>query len=188
MSSLLFALVGSFLAGFGARDQLLVAQLRARLGPSPALLMVAVLSACVTSAVAAWAGGWMAQRMSGSAETMLVAIALLLAAVDLGWPRRAPKAPVEPTRSLTAALIVLLARQVGDAPRFLVFALAAATASPLLAGIGGALGGSAAVAMGWAMGDDLERQLPLRPIRWALAAVVLMLAIYLGLTARGIVG
>lgn len=188
MSSLLFALVGSFLTGFGARDQLLVAQLRARLGPSPVLLMVAVFSACATSGVAAWAGGWIARQMSGSAETMLVAVALLLAALDLGWPRRAPKAPAEPTRSLMAILIVLLARQVGDAPRFLIFALAAATASPLLAGIGGALGGSAAVALGWAMGDDLERQLPLRAIRWALAAAVLILAIYLGLTARGIIG
>ena len=188
MSSLLFALVGSFLAGFGARDQLLVAQLRTRLGPSPALLLIAVFSACITSGVAAWAGGWIARQMSGSAETMLVAMALLLAALDLGGPRRAPKAPTEPTRSLTATLIVLLARQVGDAPRFLVFALAAATASPLLAGIGGALGGSAALALGWAMGDDLERQLPLSAIRWTLAVLLLMLAVYIGLTARGIIG
>ncbi|MFA6219760.1 MAG: hypothetical protein WC692_08260 [Erythrobacter sp.] len=185
MTSLLFAIVASFLAATGARDQLLVAALRERLGPSAALLAVALASSAGTAAIAAWLGGRLALALSQDAATMFVAIALLLAAFECAWPGRFRK-PVEPTRSLGAIAIVLFARQLTDAARFLVLALAAAFASPPLAGLGGAVGGGAAVALGWAMGGELERQLPLRRLRVALAALLFAVACVVGLSARGL--
>ncbi len=186
MASLLFALVGCFLASLGARDQLLVAHLRERLGPSIGLLLVAIGSSIITALIAASAGAWLAGMMSESAGSMFVALALAMAAAELAWPHKPWKFD-EPTRSLGAAGLVLLARQLTDGARFLVLAVAATTALPTLAGVGGAIGGAAAVALGWALGDALEK-LPLRVLRLTLAGLLFVLAILIGLSARGLIG
>ncbi len=186
MSPLLFALVGGFLASVGARDQLLIARLRTAFGPSTSLLGIAMLSATATAFVAAWIGGELSQIMSASAATMFVAFALLAAAFELGWPNRVAK-PKEPTSSLGAVFIVLFARQITDAARFIVLALSVALASPMLAGLGGAIAGSAALAIGWAMGEGLEKELPLRKLRLILAAILAIAAIATGLSARELI-
>lgn len=187
MTSLAFALIGCFLASFGARDQVLVTRLRAALGPSPGLLFVALASAIATAFVAAWAGAWFSAMLSESAATMFVALALFFAGAELAWPNRLSNLE-EPTRSLGAIALVLLARQLTDGSRFLVCAIAAATASPSLAGLGGAVGGAGAIALAWTMGADLEARLPLRALRWILAALLIVTAVVLGLSARGLVG
>jgi putative Ca2+/H+ antiporter (TMEM165/GDT1 family) len=187
VTSLLFAMVASFLTATGARDQLLVARLAGVLGASTPLLVVALASSAVTAGIAAWAGAWLARTMSEDAATMFVAIALLLAAVECAWPNR-EKTPKEPTRSLGAIAIVLFARQLTDASRFLVAAFAVVFAYWPLAGLGGALGGGGAVAVGWSLGLALEDKLPLRAIRIALALILFILAAITGLSARGIIG
>jgi hypothetical protein len=55
----------------------------------------------------------------------------------------------EPTRSLFAALLVLLLNQVVDASRFIVMAIALACEAPVWAALGGTAGGAAAMAVGW---------------------------------------
>lgn len=187
MSSLLFALVGSFVAAVGARDQILVARLRATLGPSVGLFVIASVSATATAFIAAWVGGELSQIMSASAATMFVAFALLAASVELAWPNRMG-APQEPTRSLGAIFIVIFARQLTDGSRFLVAALAVALPSPMLSGLGGAVGGIAAAGLGWAMGPALEAQLPLRRLRVILAALLFTVAVVTGMSARGLIG
>ena len=186
MTSLLFAMVASFLAATGARDQILVARLSAALRAGNGLLAVALGSSIATAAIAAWFGNLLARDMSADASTMFVAIALLLAAVECAWPNR-EKPLLEPTRSFGAVAIVLFARQLTDAARFLVAAFAVVFASWPLAGLGGAIGGCAAMAIGWAMGASLETKLPLRAIRIGLAVVLFVLAIITGLSARGII-
>lgn len=180
-------MVGSFLAALGARDQLLVARLGERLGRSFALLAVGLATSVVAALAAAWAGAWLSARMSETAATMFVAMALAVAALELAWPMKR-EALNDPTRSLGAITVVLLARQITDGARFLVCAIAAATASPTLAGIGGAIGGGAAVALGWAMRGALEARLPLKALRLGLAAALLLLAVLTGLFARGTIG
>ena len=186
MTSLLFAMVASFLAATGARDQLLVARLSGTLGASGALLTVALASSAATAGIAASFGNVLAADMSEDAATMFVAIALLLAAFECAWPNR-EKAPTEPTRSLGAIAIVLFARQLTDASRFLIAAFAVVFASWPLAALGGAIGGGAAVSIGWVMGKSLEDRVPLRAFRIALALVLFIVAIVTGLTARGLI-
>ena len=82
---------------------------------------------------------------------------------------------------------MLFARQLTDASRFLIAAFAVVFASWELAALGGAIGGGAAVAIGWGMGKSLERRVPLRAIRLALSAILFVLAVATGLTARGII-
>lgn len=186
MPAFLLALVAVALVSVGGRDQLLVARLAQRLGRSGALLVLAGLVALATAAAMAWAGALVAARLGPNARTMLVALALLLAAAELAW-QRADRAPAEPTRSLGAIGVVLLARQLGDAARLAVFAFAAAFAAPVYAAAGGALGGMAALAAGWAMAGEIERW-PLARLRQGLALVVGAVAIVLGLKARGLIG
>jgi hypothetical protein len=185
MTSLLMSMVVSFLVSMGARDQMLVSQLRGMLGNSAGLLVVALATSTATAFIAAWFGGLLGQGMSQDASTMFVAIAMLLAAVECVWPNRAGR-PVEPTRSLGAVAIVLFSRQLTDASRFLIAAFALVFASPPLAGLGGAIGGGTTVALGWALGDRLEA-LPLRGLRRVLGVALFFLAIAIGLTARGLI-
>lgn len=184
MSSFLFGFALVVMVSLGARDQLLVARLAGRTGPG--LLVAGVLAAIVSAVLMAWAGQWIAVQLFPEAGKMLVAIALLIAAIELAWPIR-QEDPREPTHSIFAAFVVLLARQVSDAARFLVFAVSAWTALPWYAAAGGAIGGALALAMGWTMGNALERSLPLRWIRLALAAALFLAALTIGLGVRGIV-
>ncbi len=181
MSSFLFGFAGVLLLSLGARDQILMARLAGRTGPG--VLVAGWLAALASAAIMAWAGAAVADRLAGPAKPMLVAFALGAAAFELAWPNR-ERTPREPTHSIFAALVVLLARQMTDAGRFLVFALAAATALPWLVAAGGALGGGLALGAGYLVGADLEKA-PLRTIRRVLAGIVLLAAIVIGLTARG---
>ncbi|MEC9150045.1 MAG: TMEM165/GDT1 family protein, partial [Pseudomonadota bacterium] len=106
---------------------------------------------------------------------------------ECAWPNR-ERAPREPTRSLGAMAIVLFARQLTDASRFLVAAFAVVFATWPLAALGGTIGGGAAVVLAWTLGGQLESRLPLRGLRIALAVLLFVLAVLTGLSARGIIG
>ncbi|WP_170004934.1 hypothetical protein [Pseudopontixanthobacter vadosimaris] len=186
MPALFLAFLAVLVLSFGGRDQLLIAQLSARSGQSTAVLLAGAISATVAAGAIAAGGAWMAGMMSPSARTMFVALALGLAAFELVWPVRVTR-PAEPTRSLFAVFLVLLWRQVTDAARFVALAVIVATSAPLPGGIGAALGGLLATALPWAAGDALEAHVPLRAIRIGLAVLVLIAAIVLGLSARGLV-
>lgn len=185
MDSFLFPLVTVFLASLGGRDQILVAQLSHGRGQPSQLLALAIAVSAVSAVAMAMAGSSIAAIMPAAARQMLVALALLFAALELFWPVSVKRAS-EPTRSLGAIGLVLLAWQIKDAARFAIFAFAAATVLAPMAALGGALGAAAALFIGWNMGDALERRLPLRIIRAVLGCGILIVAIHVGLSARGI--
>lgn len=167
----------------GGRDQLMVAQWAGTLGQSAQLLAVALACACLSAGATAWVGAEFAALLPRRAAQMLVAFALAIAAGELALPVRL-KPPAEPTRSLAALGIVLLSRQIGDGARFTVFALAAWTVWPMTAGIGGAIGGAAAVTLGWAAGAGALARWPLRMLRIGLAVCLAIAALFIGIQAR----
>jgi len=183
MDSFLFCILLVFAIALGARDQLLVARLSDGLEQSPLLLGVGCICAFISAAVMAFAGATMADILPPRAADMLVAFALAIAAFELFWPVRL-KPMDEPTRSFGAIGIVLLARQMGDAARFVVFAFAAEATYPLVTFVGGGLGGAAAIGLGWMMGAELEGKLPLRTIRLTLGVCLIVAAVLIGLNAR----
>ncbi|MBU7579030.1 MAG: hypothetical protein KAF27_00960 [Porphyrobacter sp.] len=183
MDGFLLALLLVAALACGGRDQWMVAQWADSLGRSAPLLVLAMGCACLSAAAMAWVGAEFAALLPRRAAQMLVAFALAMAAAELAWPVRLTP-PEEPTRSVAALGIVLLARQIGDGARFAVFALAAWTVWPVTAGIGGALGGAAAAALGWAAGAEAMARWPLRPLRIALAVVLGIAALFIGLGAR----
>jgi putative Ca2+/H+ antiporter (TMEM165/GDT1 family) len=179
----LLALLLVFALANGGRDQWMVAHCADALGRSLPLLIVAALSSCLAAAAMGWIGSGFAALLPQRAGQMLVAFALGMAAVELVWPVRL-KSPREPTRSLPAILLVLLARQIGDGARFAIVALAAWTSAPLTTAFGGALGGAAAVAVGWSVGGAALTRWPLRAVRLAFALALVVAALFIGLDAR----
>ena len=181
MAGFLFALLASVISGVGARDQLLVAAMGQRQSARPAVLLVALIAALGSAAAAGWGGASLAPLLLPRARILLVALALGLAALELVLirPRRTPE---EPTASLGALAIVLLARQLTDASRLLVFALAASSAVPLAAAAGGMLGCAATVVAGWLAGPRLTR-LPLVAVRRGLGLGLAAVAVWLALSS-----
>lgn len=143
MAALLFSLLAVLLVGLGGRDQLTLAALTARQGPRPALLIAALASCAISIAVAVWASDLIAATLNTPARTLFLAMALGLAGAEMLIVRRA-STPLEPTNSLGAFVLVLLAQQLTDAARFVVLGLAVFTAAPVPVAMGA---GSAAAAL-----------------------------------------
>jgi putative Ca2+/H+ antiporter (TMEM165/GDT1 family) len=184
MNGFLFTLLATFLAGIGARDQVTVAGLAARQGQRPGLLIVGIAVSFASAAAAVWAAKAIAPMVAlPNARLFLAAMALGFAGSEslMFSPRKLPQ---EPTLSLGATAIVLLAHQLTDAARFLIFAIALATSAPLPAGIGGAAGGLAAVTLAWTFPEVLAHP-RLRLVRRIVGGVLLVLALFLGFRALG---
>ena len=185
MPSFFLALLFTVIASIGGRDQRLVAGLSARLGSSMNLLVVGWIASAVTASTAAGAGFLMARLLPPDAKTMLVAFALLAAGLEM-LLLHGRKLPYEPTRSLVAIFLVLVAQQIGDGARFLILVVAISTGNPVLAAIGGAVGGGLALAIGWAGRGETYARLPLRLIRRSVASALIVIGVVIGLYARGI--
>jgi Ca2+/H+ antiporter, TMEM165/GDT1 family len=177
MAAALYAFIAAMIAGIGARDQMLVAGLVARQGRGWPILLVGLTTAMLSSAAVILAARAIGGELNNRAGILLAALALALAALELALvqPRRAPQ---EPTHSLGAAGIVLLSVQITDATRFLIFAIAIATEAPRTAGLGGMAASLVVITVGWLGGAELLAQ-PLRPARRVLAALLMLVTIWL---------
>jgi len=187
LPSFFLALLTTAAVTLAGREAVRVARLSAMLGAGTGLLAAIWFACIVACSLAAWLGERVAAQLIPDAKSMLVAIALLLAGLELAVLRPGT-APAEPTRSLGAITLVLCSAQLTAAAGFLVFALAARTAGPELSAAGGAMGSGAALSAAWALGSDWEARLPLRWLRFGVAGALLLAAIVTGLGARGILG
>lgn len=183
MAGFLFALLAMLVAGFGARDQLLVAAISVRQTGRGVALFVALASAVLTALAAVWLARASAPLLAGNARIMFAALALAVAGLELIWTQPA-RLPAEPTRSLGAFALVLFAQQLTDGGRFLLFAIALASDTPLSAGLGGACGAALVIAAGWAGGAELLG-LRLQPLRRGLGLALIVLAVWLAWSVRG---
>lgn len=172
MSGFLFAFLACLLAGLGARDQALLAGITRVQGARPLLLATALIAALVTSAFAAWAGARLLPTLAPEARSLFAAMALAFSGAEM-IALSPLKTPTEPTRSLFAAFLVLVAQQITDAARFLILALAVGTAAPIPTGMGGLAGSAIALTAGW-NAPDLATT-PLIPRIRRIAGVILLL-------------
>jgi Ca2+/H+ antiporter, TMEM165/GDT1 family len=181
MAAAFLAFLAALLAGAGARDQMLIAALSARRLLPFTLLGVALVTAVLAGVVVAKAAEIMAPMLSPNARVMFAGMAAVIAGLECVavGPGRQPE---EPTRSLFAAMVVLLAHQLTDGARFLVFAIAVATAVPAAAALGGAAGGAATVLIG-AMTGEAVLSGYLRLVRRVIGAVFIAVGGWLVLQA-----
>jgi putative Ca2+/H+ antiporter (TMEM165/GDT1 family) len=184
LNGFLFALLAVQLAGIGARDQILVAQMTAKQGLRPALLIIALLTSTIAAILAGWAAAEAPLELGRSPRLAFAALALGLGGIESLLFSK-PKPPKEPTQSLAAAAIVLFAQQITDSGRLLIFAIAVATNSSL-AVLGGVLGGAASLVIGWLGGAQLLGNVGmLRLARFVSGALLLGTAIGLMLVVLG---
>jgi putative Ca2+/H+ antiporter (TMEM165/GDT1 family) len=131
----------------------------------------------------AYAGWSIAGLLPSRAGDMLIAIALTMAGLELFWPVRL-KPMKEPTRSYVAIAAVVFVRQLLDGARFVIFAFAAQAHYPATSALGGALGGAAAIALGWAAGEAALTKIPLRLARAIMGVCLIVAGLLIGLNAR----
>ena len=185
MPAFFLSLLAALFLTAGARDQQLMALLSERSGNSLMILFVGWLVTTIVASVAAVGAMLIAPMLAPNARLMFLAIALLLAAIELLWNRADPP-PKEPTRSLFAIAVVLLWRQGSDGARFVLLGLAVLLGNPLLVALGGALGGAAALTFAWSVEGRYNNLLPWRSIRIALGITLVVLAAVFAVQARGI--
>lgn len=185
MSAFFLSLLGAFLPGLWSRGTQGTVQYLQDLGELTARLAISLAIAAITAAIAAAAGSFIGATLSNNARGMFVAICLIIAAVELGWPGR--ESPTrEPTHSWGAFFLVTLFRQQTDTARLLVAACAAYFAYPVLAALGGAIGGAASLVLAWSWRKHFDEFVRWRPLRWGLAAAFAITGIVIGLSVRQI--
>ncbi|MFC0206147.1 hypothetical protein [Novosphingobium soli] len=184
MPAFYLTLLAVVLAGLGARDQATVAALARRQGRRPAVLIVALATSAATAALAAYAAALMLRELPPPARGVFAGIALGLAGLEslVLAPRRELR---EPTNSLGALALVLLAQQVADGARFLVFAMAVGLAAPLAAGAAGVLGGAVLATFAWAR-PELPGTSALRAMRRGTGTLLLLAGLVVFLRRFGV--
>jgi Ca2+/H+ antiporter, TMEM165/GDT1 family len=174
MDALVTAFVAALLAEWGDKTQLIVAMLAATTQKPGRVLVALFLAALASNLAAGYAGLYVASTIIVRAMTLMVALALLFAAAS-ALLRKKPPAPAPPKRLLVpSAFILLLAAEFGDRTQFLTFALAGRFDSAPLAAAGATAGTLAACLPAALLGDKLAVTLPLRAIRYTVAAIFLI--------------
>jgi putative Ca2+/H+ antiporter (TMEM165/GDT1 family) len=175
MDALLTAFIGALLAEWGDRTQLFVIVLAARFArPAPILAGLAI-AALANGLVAAIGGVWVHDLIPTRALSLLVALALLMAGAGSLISRRPPDigAKWRTGAFLTAAASLTLI-EIGDKTQFLTFALAARFDSIALAVAGATAGILVTAAPAAVMGSAFAGAVPVKPIRWAIAAALIV--------------
>lgn len=184
MPAFYLTLVAVLLAGTGARDQITLAGLALRQSKRPAVLIVAIVTAASTAAVAAYLAHFMLAQLPPPARMIFAAIAVGIAGLESLTlaPRRDPR---EPTNSLGALTLVLFARQLTDSARFVVFGIGVGLAAPWTSGAGGAMGGAILAAFAWTRPDLLGTPVA-RWVRRGVGMLLLTVAFTMFLVELGI--
>ena len=173
MDALLTTFLAAFLAEWGDKTQLIVVMLAAATRRPGLVLAGLFLAALASNAAASLAGIYVAGTIPIRAMTLMVALSLLFAGAA-GLFRRRPPAPATARLPLLTAFILCLAAEFGDRTQFLTFTLAGRFDSAPLAAAGATAGIMAACVPAAMLGEKLQAIMPVRAIRYAVAALFLM--------------
>lgn len=184
MDALLTALMACFLVEMGDRSQMLALILAARYRNDAAILCGLAVAAFANAALSA-AGGWFISGLIASnARALFMALGLLFAGGGLLLRPKQPD-PLSGWRIgafLTSALGLFILG-FGDGAQFLVMGIAARTADPVTAAIGGGAGIFLASLPVVLMRQSLIDILPMRWIRLGGAALFLVTGTIMALGA-----
>lgn len=173
MEALVTSFVAALLASWSDKTQLVVA-MQAERTQRPWQVFAGLFVALATSnLIAAIAGVYIGQTINVRAQTMLLALALLFAGAS-GLIRRRPPRPATTKLPWLTVFILCLATEMGDRTQFLTFALAGRFDSIPFAAAGATAGALAACLPALFLGERLQSATPMRAIRYAGAALFLL--------------
>lgn len=185
MDALLPAFIAVLLAETGGKAQAQSALLGQQQAASR--VMAALLFSTLISLAIAVAGSILvAQSIGYAPRNMLAGLALLFAGAPMMLTPKPPKPP-RGKPGFATSFFAFLAGQIGDASQFIVFALAARSAAPTLALVGGMAGILAACTLPLIMGKEWPAALPLTMLRRIAAVLLTVAGICLIVSALGIV-
>ncbi len=183
----MICLLAAAAATLGSRWWLLALVAQQRLGAAAAWLVIAG-TAVLAASLSAWFGFTIAQQFRGPGMLLLLGLALVFAAASMAWPVRPLSAKLrESMAGPGAAAILLGAAMLSDSAPFIILAATAWTGEAVLAGAGGATGLIAAAVFAgpiFASSDSLPTWW--QPLRWAIAALLLVIAAVTSLAALGV--
>lgn len=186
MEALVTAFVAAFLCGWGDKTQLIAALLTARTG-RPGIILLGLFAAALAShTVAAAAGVMVAGSIPPAAMSLMVALALLFGGIAGFVPRAEPSLGSMKLPLILVVFLLCLGAEVGDRAQFLTFALAGRFDSVALATAGATAGTFAACLPAILLGDQLKAALPLRALRYGVAALFLIAGFVVAVQALGL--
>jgi putative Ca2+/H+ antiporter (TMEM165/GDT1 family) len=156
---------------------------------SPALVVLAAVLALVFNyAIGVAAGLAVAALLTPEARLLLLALALVLAGAGTGFRFRRPDAlegwRTGPAFTSIAGLAIMA---FGDRMQFVVAALAARSSLPWAAMVGAVIGAAAVNIVAVALGEAAWLRLPLKSLRIAAAAILLVAGAVIGVNALQLV-
>jgi putative Ca2+/H+ antiporter (TMEM165/GDT1 family) len=184
MDALITAFVAAGLAEWGDRTQLFVIVLAARFARPGAILAGLGVAALANTLIAAFGGSLVHDLVTVRALSLLVALSLLMAGAGSLISRRPPDMAARwRTGAFVTAAISLFLLEIGDKTQFVTFALAARFDSIPLAAAGATAGILAANAPAAVLGSAFAASVPVKPIRWTIAAVLILTGLVVAVQA-----
>ncbi len=185
MDALLTTFLAALLAEVGDKTQLFVLVLVVRYRKPLPVLAGEAVAAIANNLLAAAGGALINGMITLRAISLLVAVALVFAGVA-GFIRQGDEAEMGSTWKTgpfvtSAACFFLL--EFGDKTQFLTLALAAQYDALALAAVGATAGVLAANAPIALIADRARTDLPLRPIRYGISALFLLVGFIVGVSA-----
>ena len=188
MDALLTALLGCFLAEIGDKNQLLILALATRFRQEGAIIAGIALAAAANAAIAAVAGAFLSPMLGSDARLLFLALAVLFLGIGLLWRVKSPDPLADwPTGPFLTAALGLFILGLGNGSQFLVLGIAVRTAEPVLAGIGGMLGVTAALVPVVLLRERILHAGAVRATRLMVAMLMLIIALILIVTALQLV-
>ncbi|HVJ00427.1 MAG TPA: TMEM165/GDT1 family protein [Sphingomonas sp.] len=187
MDALMAALVAALLAQASDRTHWCAALLSSRFARPVPVIAALVIAVGVINGLGAAAGAVIGPMMTPEAQSLMLALALIAAGGTALFRMTPPDAlPDSRAGAFATSLLALLALGFGDRTQFITFAIAGRTPTPVLAFTGAILGALAVTIPAAVMGENAWRALPLRPIRLACCAVLLVAGLWIGLSGLGL--
>lgn len=174
------ALVAALLIRATDRSTGWVAVAAERSGKTGAVMAGALTALIVTHAVAATAGFFVGQRITPNPKQLMLGLALIAAATGAIWPGKAKAVDVR--RPFIDSLAHLISTGLGGRTEFVIFTIAL-SGMPVLAGVGGAIGGLVALGFAAVAGESIWRTLPHRVLGWVIGGLLGIAGIWQALAA-----
>lgn len=184
MEGFLITLVAVFLAETGDRTQLLSAALAQRFNDEKTVFIALIAATFINSLLAAAAGSIVDGWISEDALKLFTSLAYIFAGAGmLLWQRPIDLLDGWKTPPLLTAFLGISILQFGDKSQFLIAANAANSEQWGLVMAGGMFGIAAASGLAIVLRERLAEILPMLAIRMTSGAILLLIGIYLALTA-----